>query len=81
MAAGIKFQRIKQRHLGSENTPVIIKRFSDHLESRGVMIITGAKAKDLLVQDGACKGALLEDGAGFTPKPRFLLRGVSGPVG
>jgi len=62
MAAGIKFQRIKQRHLGSENTPVIIKRFSDYLERGGVSIITNAKVGDLLVEDGVCRGALLEDG-------------------
>jgi len=78
MAAGIKFQRIKQRHLGSENTPVIIKRFSDHLESRGVMIITGAKAKDLLVQDGACKGALLEDGRRIYAKAAIFAPGRIG---
>ena len=78
MAAGINFQRIKQRHLGSENTPSIIKRFSDHLENKGVMIITGAKVKDLLVQENACKGALLEDGRRIFAKTTILAPGRVG---
>ncbi len=78
MAAGVKFQRIKQRHLGSENTPVIIKKFSDYLEDRRVMIITGAKVKDLHIEDGVCKGALLEDGRRIYSKATIFAPGRVG---
>ena len=62
MAAGIKFQQIKQRHLGSENTPKLIKRFSDHLRQAGVEIMTRAAAQDLVVENGRCRGVILADG-------------------
>jgi len=57
MAAGIKFQQIKQRHLGSENTPKLIKRFADYLRQAGVKIITCRAVRDLIVEDGRCLGA------------------------
>lgn len=61
MSVGIKFVRIRQRHLGSENTPKLIQKFADHLREKGVEIFTGAKAKDLLVEDKICKGIILEN--------------------
>jgi len=61
MAAGIKFQQIKQRHLGSENTPKIIKNFSDYLEDKGVKIMSRATVKDLLIENKKCSGVVLEN--------------------
>ena len=61
MVAGIKFQQIKQRHLGSENTPKLIKRFSDHLELAGVKIVTRTVVKDLIVENGTCTGIITQD--------------------
>jgi len=62
MAAGIKFQQIKQRHLGSENTPKLIKSFSDHLERAGVKFMVRTAVKDLVIENGQCCGVILSDG-------------------
>jgi hypothetical protein len=62
MCAGIKFVRIRQRHLGSENTPKLIQRFSEYLREKGVEIITNRIVKDLLIKDGECQGIVLESG-------------------
>jgi len=61
MAAGIKFQQIKQRHLGSENTPKLIKKFADHLRQNGVEIATRCFVRDLIVENGVCRGAVFAD--------------------
>lgn len=63
MSAGIKFVRIRQRHLGSENTPKLIQRFADYLREKGVEILTGEFVDDLIVKDGRCEGVVLKNGA------------------
>lgn len=62
MSAGIKFVKIKQRHLGSENTPRLIKKFSDYLEGKGVTITANTAVEDLAVENGICRGVVTKKG-------------------
>ncbi|MDD4624899.1 MAG: NAD(P)/FAD-dependent oxidoreductase [Candidatus Paceibacterota bacterium] len=62
MSAGIKFVRIRQRHLGSENTPRLIQKFADYLREKGIEIRTNTTVKDLAVKEKKCKGVVLENG-------------------
>jgi uncharacterized FAD-dependent dehydrogenase len=78
MAAGIKFQQIKQRHLGSENTPKLIKSFSDHLERAGVKIMTRAVVNDLIIENGECFGVVLADGQRLEAKAILFAPGRIG---
>ena len=78
MAAGIKFQQIKQRHLGSENTPKLIKRFSDYLEIKGVKIVTRTAVKDLIVKNGECLGVITQDDAQYAARSILFAPGRIG---
>lgn len=62
MSAGIKFQQIKQRHLGSENTPRLIKQFCDYLKNAGVVFMTRAIVDDLILENDICVGVVDKNG-------------------
>ena len=57
--AGLKLLRAKVRHLGTEQNLEILKRIYKHLESRIDMRMQTAM-KDIIVEDGVCKGIILE---------------------
>ncbi|WP_319508811.1 NAD(P)/FAD-dependent oxidoreductase [uncultured Methanolobus sp.] len=60
-SAGARFIDIKQRHIGSDHSAALISRMKDELESRGISFLLESKVKDILVDDGGCKGVLLEN--------------------
>jgi len=62
-AEGVTFIRIKQRHMGSENTPQIIKNLADELKSKGIKFRFNTRIEDLVVEEGVCRGAKLSDGS------------------
>jgi len=68
---GIKYIQIKQRHLGSENTPIIIQKFADYLRSKNVEIFTNTEVKDLIIENNECKGIVLKDENVFAKKVIF----------
>jgi hypothetical protein len=78
MSAGIKFVRIRQRHLGSENTPILIQKFSDYLREKGTEILVNEIVKDLLVEEGECKGVVLENGDIIRAKKTIFAPGRIG---
>lgn len=80
IAQGIKFVRIKQRHLGSENTPVLIKKFSDYLEQKGAVLSTNRTVKDLIIEEGACKGVIMQDDERISAKKIILAPGRVGAM-
>lgn len=61
ISAGIKFVNIKQRHLGSENTPIIIHKFSEYLKEKNVDFYTNTEVKDLIIDNNECKGIILSN--------------------
>jgi hypothetical protein len=80
MSAGIKFVKIRQRHLGSENTPRLIKKFSDYLEEKGVVILTNKTVKDLIVEGEKCLGVVMQDGELILAKKVIFAPGRVGAI-
>ena len=80
MSAGIKFVRIRQRHLGSENTPKLIQKFADYLREKGIEICTGEGVKDLLIEEGECRGIVLENNSIIRAKKIIFAPGRVGAV-
>ena len=58
---GINFVEIKQRHIGSDKSPEVIKNFADYLKDNGIEFLLKTKACDLIIEDGICKGVEIED--------------------
>ena len=64
MAAGLKLLRSKVRHLGTEENLKILTRISNYLKERITMYF-GVKVKDIVVEDDAVRGVIMEDGRTF----------------
>jgi len=58
---GINFVEIKQRHIGSDKSPEVIKNFADYLKDNGIEFLLKTKVHDLIIEDGICKGVEIED--------------------
>ncbi len=60
-AVGARFIEITQRHMGSDNAPKVIGNFEKDLKDRGVEFLLSTKVDDLIIEDNACMGVVLED--------------------
>jgi hypothetical protein len=60
-AVGARFIEITQRHMGSDNAPKVIGNFEKDLKDRGVEFLLSTKVDDLIIEDNACVGVVLED--------------------
>ncbi len=60
IAAGLKLVDCPIRHLGTERAQEIYGRIERHLQDAGVQMVFGATVTDLIVEDGACNGAVYE---------------------
>ena len=80
MSAGIKFVKIRQRHLGSENTPRLIKKFSDYLEQKGAVFMTGKTVEDLIIENGKCFGVLMQNGEVIQAQKTIFAPGRVGAI-
>jgi uncharacterized FAD-dependent dehydrogenase len=61
-SVGARFIEIKQRHIGSDNAPAVIGRFKQNLVNKGVHFLLETEVKDLLVEEGTCRGIMLSGG-------------------
>jgi len=61
-SVGARFIEIKQRHIGSDNAPAVIGRFKQDLVNKGVDFLLETEVKDLLVEEGTCRGVILSGG-------------------
>jgi uncharacterized FAD-dependent dehydrogenase len=59
---GVKFVRISQRHIGTENTPAVIDSIANILRERGVEFMLGTRVEDIIVEDGMCVGVSTSGG-------------------
>ncbi|MGB9614601.1 MAG: NAD(P)/FAD-dependent oxidoreductase [Fervidobacterium sp.] len=57
---GIKFIPIKQKHVGSDHLPQVVKGIKNELEEMGVKIFIKSKAKDLVIEENKIKGLIIE---------------------
>ncbi len=60
IASGLKLVDCPIRHLGTENARKIYQKLQDYLLERGVDILFHATARDLVVNDGVCLGAVIQ---------------------
>ncbi len=70
-AVGARFIEITQRHIGSDNAPRVIENFEKDLKERGIEFLLETKVADLLIEDGTCKGIILQDGTEI--RSRFTI--------
>ena len=77
-AAGARFIPIRQRHMGSDKTPLIIEAFKRDLEKKGIKFLLNSRADDLIVEDGRCHGVKLADGTQFNANCTMLALGRIG---
>ncbi|MBN2015008.1 MAG: NAD(P)/FAD-dependent oxidoreductase [Candidatus Altiarchaeota archaeon] len=76
--ADIRFIEIPQRHIGSDNTPALIRKFKDHLEKNGIEFLLEVKVEDFIIEDGVCKGVKLKDGREIKAKYTITAPGRVG---
>ncbi|ADI73017.1 HI0933 family protein [Methanohalobium evestigatum Z-7303] len=60
-SVGAQFIEIKQRHIGSDNTPALISRFKKGLDDKGVSFLLNTKVQDILVENNECRGIVLDN--------------------
>ncbi len=67
-SADIKFIKIKQRHIGSDKTPELIKQFADYLKNKGVKFMSETNVKDLIIENNECRGIIFSQANGTEEK-------------
>ena len=77
-AAGARFIPIKQRHMGSDKTPLIIEAFKRDLEQKGVKFLLNSRATDLIIEQEGCHGVKLADGIQIKARKTLLALGRVG---
>ncbi len=77
-SVGARFIEIKQRHIGSDNAPIVIGNFKHDLDARGVEFLLNTKVDDLVVEDGICRGVVLADGRSIRSRYTILAPGRIG---
>lgn len=60
-SVGARFIEIIQRHIGSDNAPVVIKNFEKDMKEKGVEFLLGVKVEDLMIEENTCTGVILKD--------------------
>lgn len=77
-SVGARFINIPQRHIGSDMTPFLLKKFSTRLRERGADIMLGTMVEDLLIENGRCRGVRLSDGREIYSKQTLICPGRGG---
>ncbi|RLF65887.1 MAG: FAD-dependent oxidoreductase [Thermoplasmata archaeon] len=72
-SAGIKFVPIVQRHIGSDNTKIVIKKLKETLERLGVRFLLNTKVKHIKKY-----GIITEDGKEVSSRYLIIAPGRSG---
>jgi len=65
-SVGARFINIPQRHIGSDNAPIVISNFKESLVDRGIEFLLNTEVSDLVISDNECKGVVLGDGRTIT---------------
>lgn len=60
-SVGARFIEIVQRHIGSNNAPLVIANFEKDMEEKGIEFLLDTAVSDLIIEDNTCKGVLIRD--------------------
>jgi hypothetical protein len=79
-SVGIKFVEIKQRHIGTDNAPKVIKRFYDYLKEKGVKFLLKTKIEGLIIKEDKkkCYGVITKENKEIKGKFTVLAPGRVG---
>jgi uncharacterized FAD-dependent dehydrogenase len=77
-AVGARFIEITQRHMGSDNAPLVIGNFEKDLKERGVEFLLNTKVSDLITEGDACVGVVLDDGTEISSRFTIIAPGRVG---
>ncbi|MHC1597960.1 MAG: NAD(P)/FAD-dependent oxidoreductase [Methermicoccaceae archaeon] len=77
-SVGARFIPIPQRHIGSDRAPQVINRFKLGLVERGVEFRLLTTVKELIVEDGVCRGVITSDGKQIRARCVLLAPGRIG---
>ncbi len=77
-AVGARFIEITQRHMGSDNAPLVIGNFEKDLKERGVEFLLNTKVSDLIIEGDTCAGVVLDDGTGISSRFTIIAPGRVG---
>lgn len=77
-SVGARFIEIVQRHIGSDNAPLVIANFEKDMKDKGVKFMLDTKVEDLLIEDNICKGIVLNDGTKITSRFTVIAPGRVG---
>ncbi|MEA3254594.1 MAG: NAD(P)/FAD-dependent oxidoreductase [Candidatus Altiarchaeota archaeon] len=61
-SVGVKFVEITQRHIGTDKTPQVIKKFAEYLRKNKVEFLLQTLVDDILLKDDVCCGVKLKNG-------------------
>lgn len=61
-SVGARFIEIIQRHIGSDNSPVVIANFEKDLRDKGIEFLLDTKVEDLIIEENTCTGVILNNG-------------------
>ncbi len=77
-SVGARFIEIIQRHIGSDNAPVVIKNFEKDMKEKGVEFLLGVKVEDLMIEENTCTGVILKDGIKINSRFTIIAPGRVG---
>lgn len=78
VSVGARFIEIIQRHMGSDNSPVIIANFEKDLKEKGVRFLLDTKVMDLVIEENTCTGVILDDGTRISSNFTIIAPGRVG---
>jgi uncharacterized FAD-dependent dehydrogenase len=77
-SVGARFIEIIQRHIGSDNAPVVISNFEKDMKEKGVEFRLSTKVKDLVIEENTCTGVVLADGTKISSSFTIIAPGRVG---
>jgi uncharacterized FAD-dependent dehydrogenase len=77
-SVGARFIDIIQRHIGSDNAPVVIANFEKDMKEKGVEFRLDAKVEDLIIEENICTGVVLGDGTKISSRFTIIAPGRVG---
>jgi uncharacterized FAD-dependent dehydrogenase len=77
-SVGARFIEIIQRHIGSDNSPVVIANFEKDIKEKGVEFLLDIKVDDLIIEENTCTGVVLSDGTRISSRFTIIAPGRVG---
>ena len=77
-SVGVRFIEIRQRHIGTDKTPMVIEKFEQYLKKSGAEFLLLNRVEDIVVKDGTCTGVRLKNGKDIKAKYVIVAPGRVG---